>query len=116
MKAVFPCKGVVVLTKHNVDVLNNFYEDHLINSKMFSIYRQANYSVQVDAFNYLPQNSKIVLEDNTNLLTIKQLNEVLAASMKSSQTKTEVAEKEDLPIDDADIQNHPFFQTLKPID
>ena len=71
MKAVFPCKGVVVITKQNVDMLTNFYEGNLINSKLFSAYSQNNLSVQVGSFNYFPSNTKIVLEKDTKLLTIQ---------------------------------------------
>lgn len=113
MKAVFPCKGVVVVTKQNVDILSKVYQETLINSPLFSAYNQGNIDVQVGPFNYLPQNTKIVLRQNTELLTIQELNKVLKETMKANE---ENIENDDTPIEDSSIMNHPFFQTLKPID
>ena len=115
MKAVFSCKGVVVVTKQNVDVLSNFYESQLINSKLFSAYSQNNFAVQVGKLNYLPQNSTIILNQDANLLTIQKLNQVLVeTSKKEEQTVTNT--NDDEPIEDNFILNHPFFETLKPLD
>ena len=114
MKAIFPCKGVVVVTKHNVDVLNSFYEENLINSKLFAAYNQNNFAVQVGKFNYLPQNSKIILEQNTNLLTIKSLNDVLSKTAEKPKAE-KTAINNTKPIEDNFIIDHPFFQTLKPL-
>lgn len=117
MKAVFPCKGVIVITKQNVDILSNFYEGSLINSKLYSAYIQNNFAVQVGKFNYLPQNSKITLDKNAKLLTIRELNNVLSKAVESEKaTNKAIPDKKDAPIEDNFIMNHPFFQTLKPID
>ncbi|MCX4302699.1 MAG: hypothetical protein OSJ66_01595 [Clostridia bacterium] len=115
MKAVFPCKGVVVITKQNVDMLTNFYEGNLINSKLFSAYSQNNFSVQVGSFNYFPQNSTIILEENTNLLTIQELNKVLAQTAEQQKEEHISQKTKDVPIEDNFIKDHPFFQTLKPL-
>ena len=72
MKAVFPCKGTIVVTKQNVDVLSKVYQENLINSPLFMAYNQGNVDVQVGPFNYLPQNTKVVLRQNTELLTIQK--------------------------------------------
>lgn len=115
MKAVFPCKGVVVVTKQNVDMLTNFYEGNLINSKLFSAYSQNNLAVQVGNFNYFPQKSTIILEKNTNLLTIQELNKVLARTAEKPKTEPLSTKAKDVPIEDNFIKDHPFFQTLKPL-
>ena len=112
MKAVFPCKGVVVLAKHNVDTIKNYYEGTLIDSKLFATYNQNNFAIQVRKFNYLPQNSKIVLDENAHLLTIKDLNAILSQKVSTPQEKG-IDDNE--PIEDNFILNHPFFETLKPL-
>lgn len=129
MKAIFPCKGVVIVTKHNVESIHNFYMDNLINSKLFQVYSGSNFHAQVGSFNYLPQKSTVILE-NANLLTIQQLHEVLKrenakdsasnsqAAQNSENTSKNSAEATDYnkPLEDNFILNHPFFETLKPID
>ena len=117
MKAVFPSKGVVVLTKNDVDKLHNFYKDNLINSKLFSVYEQSNYSVQVGSFSYLPKKSNIIL-DNANLLTLKQLYEILCKQLAVTSTNSDAEKNMDYtkPLDDNFILNHPFFETLKPLE
>ena len=125
MKAVFPSKGVVIVTKYNVDVLKNFYKNNLINSKLFSIYQQSDYSIQVGNFNYLPKKSNIIL-DNAHLLTLRQLQEIVAkqikenpgtvtikkAPQKPSDETVESNDFSDEPLDDNFIKNNPFFSTL----
>lgn len=113
MKAIFPCNGTVVVTKPNVDILNNFYEENLKNSKLFAAYKQNNFVVQVGNLTYLPENSTIVLEQNTNLLDIKTLNNVLSKNMQNSQKPKTFDNNK--PIEDNFILDHPFFQTLKPL-
>lgn len=113
MKAIFPSKGVVVVTKPNVDVLNNFYESNLINSKLFTAYNENDFAVQVGSFNYLPKKSKIILEPNTHLLTVKELNDVLSKTAKKSQPEEKTNNLQ--PIEDNFIMDHPFFKTLKPL-
>lgn len=114
MKAIFPCKGVVVITKHNVDVINNFYKENLINSKLFVEYNENDFAVQVGNFNYLPKKAKIILEPNTHLLTIKELHDVLSQTAnKNTSEKTSIDTTK--PIEDNFIIDHPFFQTLKPL-
>lgn len=118
MKAVFPCKGVVVVTKQNVDVLSKVYQENLENSPLFSAYNQGNVDVQVGPFNYLPQNTKVVLRQNTELLTIQELNKVLKETMPKHENgkNTEEPQYDDIPIKDSSIMEHPFFQTLKQVD
>lgn len=126
MKAVFPCKGVIVVAKQNVDILANFYEGSLVNSKIYSAYLNNNLSVQVGNLNYLPPDSKIVLSKKAKLLTIQELNAVLISTMQSKPTASNLSSEttskpipqiaEDTPIEDEDIKNHPFFKTLKAID
>lgn len=113
MKAVFPCKGTVILTKNDVDKLKSFYSDNLQNSKLFSIYQQSNYAIQVGKLNYLPQKSKIIL-DNAHFLTLQELHSVLSDKLDSI-TLPNNSTTNDTPIDDNFILNHPFFETLTPL-
>ena len=114
MKAVFPCKGVVVLTKKDLQSLKEFYKTTLNTTKMSEIYNSTEYSVQIGNFNYLPPNSKIVLNEE-NLLTITELRSIMGPSTITNQTQTISESSEDVLSDD-DILSHPFFTTLKPID
>lgn len=111
MKAVFPCKGVVVLTKNDVEALEAFYKTTLLTSKMNQIYGNTDYSVQVGNFNYLPPKTTIILNEQT-LLTIPKLRSIMN---KSTIVKKEPKIEEDT-ISDEDILSHPFFKTLKPIE
>ena len=120
MKAVFPCTGVVVLTKYNVDMIKNFYEGTLIDSQLFASYNQNNCAVQIGKLNYLPRKSKIILDENTHLLTISDLNTVVSqkiASKTVEQSETpNLSQNQELndnkPLEDIFILNHPFFETL----
>ena len=47
MKAVFPCKGVVVLTKKDIQSLEAYYQSTLNTSKMAEIYNTTEFMVQV---------------------------------------------------------------------
>lgn len=109
MKAVFPCKGVIVVTKNNVNKISDFYMDNLANSKLFDIYKQSNYSTQVGSFNYLPKKSTIYL-DKVHFLTLSKLHSVLAEKIENSPLQNT-----DTPLDDNFILNHPFFKTLTPL-
>lgn len=113
MKAVFPCTGTVILTKSDVDKLKNFYLDNLQNSKLFSIYNQSNYAIQVGKLNYLPQKSNIIL-DNAHFLTLQKLHSVLSEKIDTITLPNNPATY-DTPIDDNFILNHPFFETLTPL-
>lgn len=120
MKAVFPNNGIVVLTKSDVDKLHDFYKDNLINSKLFSIYEHSNYSIQVGNFSYLPKKANIILE-NANFLTLKQLHQILKEQIPPTTEKSNSTNIENNtidynePLDDNFILNHPFFETLKPL-
>lgn len=120
MKAIFPNKGIVILTKQDVQKLNNFYKDTLLNSKLYSIYELSDYSMQIENFSYLPKKANIIL-DNANLLTLKQLHEILKEQIPESQNSTININNfdndidDDTPLDDNFILNHPFFKTLKPL-
>ena len=129
MKAIFPTKGVIIVTKYNVKVLNDFYRNNLINSKLFAIYQQSNYNMQVGNFNYLPKKANIILY-NAHLLTLRQLQEVISNQIKqnpeyfnikpptteASQETDEQDEFSDDPLDDNFIKNNPFFKTLTSIE
>lgn len=121
MKAVFPTKGVVIVTKYNVNVLRDYYRNNLINSKLFAMYQQSNFSMQAGNFNYLPKKSNIILY-KTHLLTLRQLQEVVAKQIQESQEFNEEPEEivesqpqndfSSEPLDDNFIKNNPFFKTL----
>lgn len=119
MKAVFPTKGVVIVTKYNVNVLRDYYRNNLINSKLFAMYQQSNFHMQSGNFNYLPKKSNIILY-KTHLLTLKQLQEVVAEQIKNSSVLAEKEPHEETssnefsnePLDDNFIKNNPFFETL----
>lgn len=125
MKALFPKKGVVIVTKYNVNTLNDYYKNNLINSKLFGVYQQSNYSMQVGNFCYLPKKSDVIL-DNVNLLTLKQLQEYILQQMKESSNEKISTDKpienvktqqiSDEPLDDDFIKNNPFFTTLTYLD
>lgn len=113
MRVVFPCKGVIVLTKEDMQKLGSFYQTKLMTSKMYEYYKTSDVSLQIGNFDYFPKKYSFVLKD-ANLLSIKQLRSILDMNVpqKNATTKTpEVEEK----ISDASISSHPFFQTLKPI-
>ena len=127
MRAVFPCKGVLVLTKKDVEALQNFYNSTLEKSNIFSAYNATEYSIHVGNFNYLPQKATLIV-DEKNLLTISKLRAIMNGSVPTKKEEPiveenpeEVLEKsteeslED-PLSDDDILSHPFFTTLKPID
>ena len=76
MRVVFPCNGSIVLTKKDIETLKSFYETKLKTSKVYEIYNSSEYMIHVDHFNYLPQKSTIVL-DEENLLTTAKLRNIL---------------------------------------
>lgn len=129
MKAIFPTKGVVIVTKYNVNVLRDFYRDNLINSKMFAIYQQANYNMQVGNFNYFPKKANFILYQ-AHLLSLKQLQEIIAGKIrenpelfnkkqqnnKDMQESDDIEEISDEPLDDNFIKSNPFFKTLTAIE
>ena len=120
MKAVFPCKGVVVLTKKDIQNLESYYNTVLATSKMAEIYSTTEYMLQIGNLNYLPKKSKIFINED-NLLTISQLRSIMndrtteKQNNQNSQNSQNLEQKEEL-ISDDDILSHPFFTTLKPID
>lgn len=120
MKAVFPSKGVVIVTKYNVNVLRDYYRNNLINSKLFAIYEQSNYFMQAGNFNYFPKKSNLILY-KSNLLTLKKLQEVIANQINQTPELAEkiTAQKQETtqefsnePLDDNFVKNNPFFNTL----
>lgn len=119
MKAVFPAKGIVIVTKYNVNVLRDYYRNNLINSKLFAIYQQSNYSMQSGNFNYFPKKSNLILY-KANLLTLQQLQEIVARQVAESKQENGIQQeplstKENFsnePLDDNFIKNNPFFKTL----
>ena len=117
MKAVFPGKGIVIVTKYNVNVLRDYYRNNLINSKLFAIYQQSDYFMQAGNFNYFPKKSNLILY-KANLLTLRQLQEIVAKQVKSNVTNNPQQEQafSDTPLDDNYIKNNPFFKTLMSTD
>ena len=113
MKAVFPCTGTVILTKSDVDKLHNFYLDNLKSSKLLPIYNQSNYSIQEGNLTYLPQNTNIVLE-NAHFLSLSELHAALSKTMNKIPEQT-IDKNNFSPLDDNFILNHPFFETLTPL-
>lgn len=119
MKAVFPSKGVIIVTKYNVNMLRDYYRNNLINSKLFAIYEQSNYFMQAGNFNYFPKKANLILY-NANLLTLKKLQQVVANQINQNPElakkviKSQPKEQEfsDEPLDDNFVKNNPFFNTL----
>lgn len=125
MKAIFPCKGSIILNKQDVEPLEAYYKTELIRSKMYDYYKTSKDIMQVGIFTYIPQNTNIVL-DKSSLLELQTLKKVLNIDVKKPERSTmkipsinkeppEIANEEDL-IDDDDILSNPFFTTLKPLD
>ena len=119
LKVVFPCKGVIVLTKEDIQTLNSFYTTSLVTSKIYEIYNSSEYMMQVGNFNYLPQKATLVL-DESKLLTIPKMRLILdthsSQTVSSPETqKQSPAEEHYDEISDDTILSHPFFQTLKPL-
>lgn len=135
MKVVFPCSGSIVLTKDDLQILQDFYENNLVNSKAYPLYSTCDYILQVGNFNYLPIKSRLIIEDNASLLTISKLRGIIDSAVPENakanataqveekpETKEEVKEEksvkgdeEEMPIKDEDILSNPFFTTLKPV-
>ena len=114
MKAVFPCAGVAIVTKYSINTLKDFYENNLINSKLFGIYQQSNYYMQAGNFNYFPKKSNIVLEQ-AHLLTLQKLQEVVAKQVSQSNTTSthqQTPQISNEPLDDNFVKNNAFFETL----
>ena len=111
MKAVFPCKGVVVLAKKDIELLENFYNKKLSTSKMSEIYNSTEYMLQVGNLNYIPPKSKLLV-DEENLLTLSQLRSVMQETNINKQNNLKPSSQE---LSDDDILSHPFFTTLKPL-
>lgn len=118
MKVVFPCKGVIVLTKEDIETLNSFYNTNLMTSKAYEIYNTSEYMMQVGNFNYLPKKSTLVL-DESKLLTIPKLRSILNLSApKTTETSPQIDQnsEDEQEISDDTILSHPFFKTLKPLE
>lgn len=125
MKAIFPCKGSIILNKQDVEPLEAYYKTELVRSKMYDYYKASKDIMQVGVFTYIPQNTNIVL-DKSSLLELQTLKKVLNIDVKKPEDPTmkipsineepaKIANEEDL-IDDDDILSNPFFTTLKPLD
>lgn len=122
MKAIFPCKGTIILNKQDVEPLEAYYKTELIRSKMYEYYKSSKDIMQVGPFTYIPQNTNIIL-DKSSLLELQTLKNVLNIGSKKVNSSAEApilnsvstASEEDL-IDDSDILSNPFFTTLKPLD
>ena len=121
MKAVFPCKGVIVLNKHDIQKLQSFYQSKLVTSKMSEIYNTTEYMVQVGNLNYLPPKSKIIVDDD-NLLTFSQFDSIqdppiiTTKNTNKAQSTEKISNINNKSILEDNILSNPFFTTLKPID
>lgn len=126
MKVVFPTEGSIIMLKHDVDTLQAFYNTNLMQSKMYSYYKDANSLIQVGNLNYPPKKHFIVMY-NAHPLTVEKMQEILDISLgkdpnERKQAKQEevyeepVVESSDDKISDRDIMSNPFFATLKQID
>lgn len=130
MKAIFPCKGTIILNKQDLEPLKAFYKSELMRSQMYDFYRNSKDILQVNNFTYIPQGINIILNKDS-LLELNTLKEVLGIKQKTSKTVkpsstnipeisptdySEVENPEDDLIDDGDILSNPFFTTLKPLD
>jgi hypothetical protein len=138
MKAIFPCKGTMIIYKQDLTALEAFYKSRLITSKLSAYAKISTETLQVGNLNYLPNNSNLILDTNS-LLSLNKLKEVLNIEpiSKTTNNQTEnldvqpnlanvqrqatlensaiLNNEEDL-IDDKDILSNPFFQTLKPLE
>ena len=123
MKVVFPCKGSIVLTKSDVEVLEAFYNTKMNTSKMKDFYETSEYMLQVGNFKYLPKNYSIRLY-KANLMNIKRMRELLGIPVPEEPPKKPVYktpiikqgnEEPEESISDSSLLSHPFFQTLKPV-
>ena len=80
MKAIFPCKGTIILNKQDIEPLEAYYKTELIRSKMYEYYKTSKDIMQVGPFTYIPQNTNIVL-DKSSLLELQTLKNVLNIEM-----------------------------------
>ena len=122
MKAIFPCKGTIILNKQDVEPLEAYYKTELIRSKMYEYYKSSKDIMQVGPFTYIPQNTNIIL-DKSSLLELQTLKNVLNIGSKKVNSSAEApilnsvsTASEEYLIDDSDILSNPFFTTLKPLD
>lgn len=123
LKVVFPCKGVLVLLKQDLETLQAFYNTSLLTSKMADYYKSSNSMIQIGNFNYIPQKNALVLY-KANLLTIEKMRKILGIYQEtkkntvlenSSAEESAPINSNSTPISDNDLLSNPFFQTLKPL-
>lgn len=123
LKVVFPCKGVLVLLKQDLETLQAFYNTSLLTSKMADYYKSSNSMIQIGNFNYIPQKNALVLY-KANLLTIEKMRKILGIyqETKKNTVLENSSAEESAPINsnsttisDNDLLSNPFFQTLKPL-
>ena len=119
MKAIFPCNGTMVIKKSDLDSLKSYYKTQLITSKLNDFAKVSKNIIQVGNFNYLPQNSNIILEP-AELLSLDKLKSVLNLPPKTASTTQNNLEDDEYDesdlIDDSDLLSNPFFTTLRPLD
>ena len=76
MKAIFPCKGTIILNKQDIEPLEAYYKTELIRSKMYEYYKTSKDIMQVGPFTYIPQNTNIVLDKTYTIsLTTKDIGD-----------------------------------------
>jgi len=80
MKVVFPTEGSIIMLKQDVDTLQAFYNTNLMQSKMYSYYKDSNTLIQVGNLNYPPKEHFIVLY-NAHPLTVQEMQEILNISL-----------------------------------
>ena len=124
MKVVFPCSGSIVLTKDDLQILQDFYENNLVNSKAYPLYSTCDYILQVGNFNYLPIKSRLIIEDNASLLTISKLRGIIDSAVPENAKANATAQVEEKPETKEEVKeeksvkgilSNPFFTTLKPV-
>jgi hypothetical protein len=120
VKVVFPCKGALVLLKQDLSTLKAFYNTSILTSKLSESYKNSNIMVQIGNFNYIPQQSGLVLY-KANVLTIEKMRKILGIYVEEKTVKPTTSQKDvaedvnETPISDNDLLSNPFFQTLKPL-
>ena len=116
MKAVFPCKGVVVLTKKDIKSLENFYNNKLSSTKTPESFNTSKSTLKIGNLYYLPSQTNIVINEE-NLLSLLQLRSMMENSVVQTSSSDKKINDKNLqkPISDNDILSHPFFTTLKPL-
>ena len=76
MKAIFPCRGSVVVHKEDLLPLESYYNTQLIRSNMHEYMQTANSILQVGDFSYIPKSINLIINE-TQLNTIENIKMAL---------------------------------------